>query len=136
MLLRVASLALDIYVQSDYTDWSKIYDSVLDQIDDYTMMSFYFLETVPSFIIMIVLWKSNNELKYKNINLLNNNLWSEIDESLNLKSNKNRSDSNSIEKALEDNSYTEDHMGPDIDPSYFQSNNNSSHVKDNSFNHR
>ena len=100
------------------------------------MIAFYFLETIPSFIIIIVLWKSNSELKYKNMNLLNNNPSSGLDESFNLKSNKNRSDSGSIEKGLDDHSYTEDHLNPDIDPSYFQSNNNSSHVKGNSFNIR
>lgn len=136
MLLRVASLALDTYVQNEYTDWTRAYNSVLDKIDDYIMIAFYFLETIPSFIIIIVLWKSNSELKYKNMNLLNNNPCSGLDESFNLKSSKNRSDSGSVEKGLDDHSYTEDHLNPDIDPSYLQSNNNSSHMKGNSFNIR
>ena len=96
-------------------------------------MSFYFIETIPSLIIIVVLWKSNNELKYKNINSQNNPT-SGLDESLNLDSKKNRSEVASIERLLDDNSFTEDHIN--VDPSYFQSNNNSSQFKDHSFNHK
>ena len=133
MLLRVASLILDTYVQGLYISWAEWYNSLLDQINDYMMMSFYFIETIPSLIIIVVLWKSNNELKYKNINSQNNPT-SGLDESLNLDSKKNRSEVASIERLLDDNSFTEDHIN--VDPSYFQSNNNSSQFKDHSFNHK
>lgn len=62
MLLRVGSLVMDTIVQRvDPPDE----DSAITKVNDIIMMAFYFIEMTPSVIIIIVLWKSNKELRYK-----------------------------------------------------------------------
>jgi len=50
------------------------------------MLSFYFIELFPSIIIIIVLWKSNLELKYKQLNDSSNKRTSSNNEEENIRS--------------------------------------------------
>lgn len=68
LMLRAASLLLDHFVQISITCVPGEIDEnndALNKVNDIIMLSFYFIELTPSFIIIVVLWKSNNELKQK-----------------------------------------------------------------------
>ena len=70
MIFRTFSLILDTILQKFiYEDEIEgdDHNSGFFFINDIIMLSFYFFELIPSFIIINVLMKSNSELKYKKI---------------------------------------------------------------------
>lgn len=104
LLFRAASLVMDTVIQRN-NDWvpGQLDDNndIANRINDYIMLSFYFIELTPSIIIIVVLWKSNNELKYKQItgNLPNLSL---VDRSNNEDS---KLENASLTRPLDENSY-------------------------------
>lgn len=83
------------------------------------MLSFYFIELTPSLIIIVVLWKSNNELRYKRALSPKPNT-SLVDRS----NNGSKFEVDSLTKPLDENSLT-DGMDSGITTSYDQSYNDS-----------
>lgn len=68
LMIRVVSLIIDTVVQHDYNK-TEPKNGTIDKINDIIMASIYFFELTPSIIIIIVLWKSNNELRMKQIQM-------------------------------------------------------------------
>jgi predicted PurR-regulated permease PerM len=68
LMIRVISLVIDTIVQAGY-DQDSSHNKPIDNINDIIMASIYFFELTPSIIIIIVLWKSNNELRMKQIQM-------------------------------------------------------------------
>jgi len=62
------------------------YTGFIYSLNDIIMLSFYFIELFPSIIIIIVLWKSNLELKYKQLNDSSNKRTSSNNEEENIRS--------------------------------------------------
>lgn len=71
MITRALSLILDTSLAIDAIE---CFEGVEDQhngfiftLNDIIMLIFYFVELIPSIIIILVVWKSNVELRYKKI---------------------------------------------------------------------
>lgn len=47
-------------------------DDLANRINDIILLAFYFIELTPSLVIIVVLWKSNNELKMKQTTVFHN----------------------------------------------------------------
>jgi len=67
LIFRSVSLIIDQVLQRSIQDNKdeENKNKALKTFDDIIMLSFYFIELTPSIIIIIVLWKSNNELREK-----------------------------------------------------------------------